>query len=206
MINTCPSCGLYSTEHLTDKENNKVICANCGHAQSFLFRDLLILTGPSGSGKTTVIQHLQGMLTNTILLEGDILWNDYYNQPDTHYSAYFNQLLRLCKNLNQSGNQVVVANSGLGVPANIEQCTESRYFNRFIYLNLTCSDELLINRLKSRPSWRKSGDETEIQNQLGFKKWLDQQHKDHTLDTSRLSVTETADIVKQWIIDQTKTG
>ncbi len=206
MINTCPSCGLYSTDHVADKENSKVVCIYCGHAQPFLFKDLLILTGPSGSGKTTIIQQLQGMLSSVILLEGDILWNDYYNQPETHYLTYFNQLLRLCKNLNQSNNQVVVANSGLGVPANIEQSSESRFFNRFIYLNLTCSDELMINRLKARPSWRKSGDEAEIQNQLSFKKWLEEQHKDHSLDTSLLSIAETTDKVGQWIMDQTKTG
>lgn len=193
---------MYSTEHFTDKVNNQVVCKHCGHAQPFLFKDLLILTGPSGSGKTTLLHQLQGMLSKVILLEGDILWNDYYNQPDTHYLTYFNQLLRLCKNLNQSDNQVVVANSGLGVPSNIEQSPESRYFNRFLFLNLTCTDELLIQRLKARPSWRKSGDEEEIRNQLSFKKWLDEQHKGYSLDTSYLSIAETTDKVRQWIMDQ----
>lgn len=193
---------MYSSEHFTDKVNNQVVCKHCGHAQPFLFKDLLILTGPSGSGKTTLLHQLQGMLSKVILLEGDILWNDYYNQPDTHYLTYFNQLLRLCKNLNQSDNQVVVANSGLGVPSNIEQSPESRYFNRFLFLNLTCTDELLIQRLKARPSWRKSGDEEEIRNQLSFKKWLDEQHKGHSLDTSYLSIAETTDKVRQWIMDQ----
>lgn len=203
MINTCTSCGLYSTEQVTDKIHHQVICPNCGQARPFHFKNLLILTGPSGSGKTTILQQLLNRVPKNILLEGDILWNDYYNQPDTHYLVFFNQLLRLCKNLNQSDHTVVVANSGLGVPANIEQCTESRYFNRFIYLNLTCSEELLISRLKARPAWRNSGDENELHNQLNFKKWLDVQHKDHTLDTSSLTIEETTGKVIKWIEDQT---
>ena len=164
----------------------------------------MILTGASGSGKTTILHHLQGILPRVILLEGDILWNDYYNQPDTHYLSYFNQLLRVCKNLNQSDNLVVVANSGLGVPSNIEQCEESRFFNEFIYFHLTCSDEALVQRLESRPAWRKSADNEGLKNQLNFKKWLDDRHKDHALDTTNFSIHESTARVKQWINDQLK--
>lgn len=200
MVNTCVACGQYSTEHFADKINGQVVCTFCGHAVPFLFKDLLILTGPSGSGKTTILQKLQHHLSKVILLEGDILWNEYYNQPDTHYLTYFNQVLRLCKNLNQSDNIVVVANSGLGVPSNIEQSPESRFFSGFKYLNLTCSDELLIERLKARPSWRNSADEASLENQLNFKKWLDDYHKDHTIDTSKISIDETSEFVKNWML------
>ena len=45
---------------------------------------------------------------DAILLDADILWSDALNQPDQQYQPFFEQWLRLCKNINQVGRLVVL--------------------------------------------------------------------------------------------------
>lgn len=201
MVNTCANCGEYKIDKIIDLKRSTVICPLCQHEHSFIFKTLLIVTGPSGAGKTTICQTLIGQIPNIAILEGDILINDYFNSPQTNYKEYFELWLRICKNLHQSGINVVLFNSGMGVPENIRQCKESIYFKGFKYLNLSCSEETLVNRLNQRPAWRNSANVVELKNQLGFKQWLDKEHAGNTIDTGLLSVAQTSELVKEWIIN-----
>ena len=52
---------------------------------------------------------------DAILLDDDILWSDAFNQPDQQYRPFFEQWLRLCKNINQTGRPVVLFGADCGI-------------------------------------------------------------------------------------------
>ncbi|MEP7109387.1 MAG: hypothetical protein ABI760_15445 [Ferruginibacter sp.] len=194
MINVCSNCGKYAVKKIIDLVESTVTCPFCFFKHEYIFKTLSIVTGPSGAGKTTIHEQLTGHIPGNILLEGDIFWSG-------RTDGFFDLVLRTCKNIIQSNVSVVVFNSGLGVPSNISKSDESAYFRGFRYLNLTCSDETLVKRLTGRPEWRKSATEEELQKQLQFKKWLDIEHQFNTIDTTSKDITETSEIVRNWIIN-----
>lgn len=83
-------------------------------------------------------------------------WRSEFDTPDTQYGDFFETWLRICKNISQSGRPVTLFGAGAGVPENIETCVERRYFTEVHYLALVCSDDVLQDRLLTRPAWRGS--------------------------------------------------
>ncbi len=90
------------------------------------------------------------------------------------------------------------------IPANVEPCVERRYFSETHYLALVCDDDLLAQRLQKRSGWRGFDDPVIIERNIEFNRWF----KENTgqtnpplelLDTSRISVEETAQQVAGWI-------
>ena len=72
------------------------------------------------------------------------------------------------------------------------------------YAALTCDDEVLEQRLRSRPKWRKSGDPAIIEEQVRFNGWFRDQSRRtdpmiELIETSGDSVEETAEWVAEWI-------
>jgi shikimate kinase len=163
---------------------------------------LFVITGASASGKSTVCRDLVGGLLEAVVLEGDILWRQEFNTPETDYSAFRNVWLRMAKNIGQNGRPVVL--SGGGVPAQYENCPERRYFSEIHYLALVAEDAELERRLRGRPPWRESSDPRTIQTMLVFNNWL-KNNADETvppitlLDTTRQPVGETVWEVLKWV-------
>jgi hypothetical protein len=58
--------------------------------------------------------------------------------------------LRLAKNISQVGQPMVLFGAGVGVPANLEECVERRYFAVIHYLALVCDDAVLEQRQPGR--------------------------------------------------------
>jgi len=165
---------------------------------------LLIVSGASGVGKSTVCHHLLGKLDDVVLLDSDILWRPEFDRPEDHYRDFFETWLRVCKNISQSGQPVVLFGAGIGVPENMEPCVEWRYFSELCYLALTCKDDVLVERLQRRPQGSKSREPAYIKTHVQFNRWF-QEHGSQAqpavelLDTTGLSIEKTTGMVAAWI-------
>jgi hypothetical protein len=81
---------------------------------------------------------------------------------------------------------------------------ERRYFSAVHYLGLTCDDDLIVERLKSRPAWRKCDDPESIDAHLKFNLWFKEMAITldppvELLDTTGMSVEEASAGVVRWI-------
>ncbi len=204
MINECSKCGEYCPDKVIDPDGPFAICPVCRHKHAFQQLPLLIVSGASGTGKSTVRNILMGRTNDAVLLEGDILWRPEFDQPDEKYRDFFETWLRVCKNISQAGRPVVIFNAGMGVPENIEQCVERRYFSEIHRLALVCENDTLAERLQNRPKWRKSGNQQYIDTHIRFNQWFKEQANQAVcamklIDTSSISPMETADQIEIWI-------
>ena len=208
MFNVCHNCGLYRADKIIDRSGPYAICPECGHKHPFRQLPLLIVSGASGAGKSSVCQAMLGKLEDVVLLDSDILWRPEFNKPEDNYRDFFETWLRMAKNISQSGRPVVLFGAGMGVPENIEPCIERRYFSDIYYLALVCDDDVLAQRLKARPAWRGSGDQTYIDTHVQFNRWFKEQGKNNTrialLDTTDVLLETTIEAVKNWIREKAK--
>jgi hypothetical protein len=205
MMNVCYQCGLYRADKSIDPSGPYAVCPECGYKHPFQQLPLLIVSGASGAGKTTVCQQLLGKITQAVLLDSDILWRPEFNAPDTNYQNFFEIWLRVCKNISQSGRPVVLFGAGLGVPENIENCIERRYFSSIRYLALVCSDEILVERLQQRPVWRGAREPAYIEDSIRFNRWFkayDSQLAIKLIDTTNIPIRETTLRVASWMSEQ----
>jgi ribose 1,5-bisphosphokinase PhnN len=163
-----------------------------GHREHFTRLPLLIVSGASGTGKSTVCRALSGTTPNVVVLDADVLWRSELQSPDDNYGVFADTWLRVCKNIHYSGRSVVLFGAGLGVPANIERRIERRYFSAVRYLALVCDEDVLAERLRTRPRWR--GAREQIDEQLAFNRWFCERHASEVnlLDTTRDDVSATA--------------
>ena len=177
MFNVCPQCGIYDPCKVIEKKdgNAVAICPNCNHGYMFNMLPLFILIGASGTGKSTICLNLAGRDLPVVPMESDILWRNEFDTPDTKYREYRELWLRLCKNISQGGKPVLLC--GCGEPSQYEECIERRYFEAIHYLALVCDEDILVRRLKGRPSWRSTS----------------------VLDTSAALVKETVEQVEGWL-------
>jgi hypothetical protein len=205
MLNVCFRCGLYRPDKIIDPSGPFAICPECGYQHPFVYLPLLIVAGASGTGKTTICNRLLGQVKQAVLLDSDILWRAEFNSPESNYRDYFETWLRVCKNIAQSGRPVALFGAGMGVPRNLENCIERRYFPAIHYLALVCSDESLSERLQQRPAWRGSGEPAFLERQREFNQWFKTYDENGSqppieiIDTSRCSIQESTARVKTWI-------
>ena len=202
MLNVCFQCGMYHADKIIDPAGPFAVCPECGFKHPFRMLPLLIVTGASGAGKSTACQRLLGQVTQAVLLDSDILWRPEFNTPATSYRDYFELWLRLCKNISQSGRPVVLFGAGAGVPENIENCIERRYFSKVHYLALVCSDEALSRRLQARPIWRGTRDAEYIDGHIRFNHWFKEYNSQpaiERIDTTDVLPEETVAQVALWI-------
>ncbi len=200
MINVCRQCGAYHADKQIDSVEPSAICPECGARHAFFRLPLLVISGASGAGKSSVCRLLAGRVQRAVLLDADILWRPEFDHPEDDYRNFFETWLRLCKNIGQSGRPVVLFNAGAGVPANLANCVELRYFSQVHTLALVCSDEILAARLQARPAWRGSADLGAIEGQQSFNRWFRENSGLESLDTSFLTEAESAAQVETWIL------
>ena len=202
MFNVCPHCGEYAEEKQIDPAGPFAICPHCHYAHPFLQQPLFIVTGASGAGKSTACLALVPILKECVVMESDMLWGLIPPTPEDNYRSYRNAWLRIAKNIGQSGRPVVLC--GSAIPEQYERCAERRYFSTLHYLALVCEEAVLIERLKQRPAWRKSGSTETLERMAQFNRWL-REHAFTTqpamtlYDTTQCSIAETAEDIAQWI-------
>lgn len=203
MFNVCPNCGAYSVEKAVDPAGPVAICPHCHSAYPFLQQPLFLITGASGSGKTTACLELIPLLRGEcVILDTDILWGTVPATAEDGYRSYRELWLRVAKNIGQAGRPVALC--GSAIPQQYEACSERRYFSTLHYLALVCEDALLVERLQSRPAWRKSGEPDFIERMKAFNRWLKAnasttQPPMTLYDTSHHSLAETGAELAQWI-------
>ncbi len=204
MLNVCLQCGLYRADKEIDPSGPYAICPECGHKQPFRRLPLLVISGASGTGKSTVCDRLMGRIDEVVLLEADILWQPEYTQPNGGHRRFYETWLRVAKNISQAGRPVALVNAGMGVPENLEECVERRYFAEIHRLALTCGDGELAARLHARPQWRNCGDPAYVQAHVDYNRWF-RENGDASnppielLDTTGVSIEATAGQVASWI-------
>jgi hypothetical protein len=201
MFNVCLSCGAYRDAKIVAGPSS--ICPACGASAPCPQHPLCILSGASGTGKSTVCHRLLAEGIDAVVLDSDILWSEEFH-PRSQWPKYFNLWLRLCKSILLSGRPVLLAGAGFGVPANLEQCVEYRYFRRVHILALVCDDLLLARRLNDRPAWRGSADPAFVDDHIRYNRWFRRQGARAdapliTLDTTNLAPHTVADAVAQWL-------
>lgn len=219
MLNVCPHCGLYAADKEICRQAGalaRAVCPHCGHGHSFRRLPLFVITGASGAGKSVVCLELldaqlrdEAWVPACVYLEQDMLWRDEFADPEGGYRAFRNLWLRLAKNVGQAGRSVVLC--GSVVPEQYETCPERRYFSDIHYLALVCDKDRLCERLMARPGWRQSGSPAFLERMVDFNRWFleyepGREPRITLLDTSALSVHETARSVAGWIQSHLLTG
>lgn len=129
--------------------------------------DLFILTGASGVGKSTAAEVLFQKEKDYIVLEGDLLWHDMYNEPDTNYRKYRELWLNMCGNISQIGLPIVLC--GCGVPEQFEICDARKYFTNIYYIAVVSTSDILEDRMRRG---RNISDENWIKSSIDFNAWL----------------------------------
>ena len=202
MFNVCTACGLSHVELEFDGSGH-LVCASCGGRRAFRRLPLLMVGGPAGAGKSTVGAALLGELSEAVVIESDLLWRREFDTPEDGYKEYFRLWLRLAAHISQSGKPVALFGAGFAVPHNVEARPERRLFKAVHYLGLVCDDEVLVSRLRARPSWRNTTDEL-IHEHVKFNHWL-KEHAATTeppvtlIDTTSAAVPVTAALVASWV-------
>ncbi len=172
MLNVCPRCGEHSTDQQIEASGPFAVCAYCGFRQKFLRLPLFVVTGANGTGKSTVGRHLVGAARDYVCLDANVLWDPRYETREDGLEAFQNFLLRVAKNISQSGRPVVLLAGG--IPDQFEASPERRYFADTHYLALVCEDAELVARLQARPAWRKSGSPEVLARERSYNQWLRQ--------------------------------
>lgn len=160
---------------------------------------LFIITGASCVGKSTMCEILFRNESQYIVLEGDILWTDFYNTPDDDYRRYRELWMRVCKNISQIGMPVVLC--GCATPKQFERCDERKSFTDIHYLAVVCNSDVLEKRMTAQ---RGVTDEKWIRSSIEFNVWLKENAEKtepaiYLLDNSELSPKEAAEIADKWI-------
>jgi predicted kinase len=208
MFNVCPGCGEYVVEKKVEPTSATAavaICPRCGHRHPFRRQPLFIVTGASGTGKTTVGLRLGAVLPECVVLDSDILWCKPFTElVGTHADVHpFRSVwLRMAKNIGQAGRPVVLLGSAL--PEQFESSPERRYFDRIYYVTFVCSADVLEQRLRARPAWRKSGIDEVLREMQDFNRWLRDNAPTTTppmavLDTTSISLEASVDFVATWV-------
>lgn len=197
MLNICPNCKKYIVEKEILEDGKSIKCPACGHIEKVNRMPLFIVTGASGAGKSTVGRQLFLKEKDYIVMEGDILWNSYFNHPENGYREYRETWLRICKNISQIGKPVVFF--GGGIPEQFENCLERRYFSEIHYLALVCDEDILRKRLEERTGYKNY-----IDGAIEFNNWL-RENADKTnpqiklVESSKLNVSDKEKIINDWI-------
>lgn len=191
----CTGCGGW-VEPEVDGDAQIVRCPDCGHVAPMRILPLFIVTGTSGAGKTAVLPHLRPLLPDWEIFETDILWD---SGGDWRFVRA--NWLRVAHSIAQSGRPTILC--GTHVPEDMDACDHRRFFRTVYYLNLHCDDPTRDARLRARPAWRGCTEEF-IAAQRRFARWLLENAETAfdpplvTVDTTHLSVEETARRVRDW--------
>jgi len=199
-LKICPACGDRAQRPAVEEE--RLVCAACGHRAAFHRLPLFALTGPSGGGKSTVGPELARRLSDeVVVLEQDVLWTGGLRDDVDGHPRFRSTWLRMAAMIHQSGRPVVLC--GTVVPPEFEPLPERVFFADIHYLALVAEPEVLTRRLRARPAWR-GWDEPRIAEMLEFTEWLRREAAGMSppvelFDTTEASLTESVDHVERWV-------
>ena len=150
-LKICPACGDRAQRPAVEEE--RLVCAACGHRAAFHRLPLFALTGPSGAwqvhGGAQLARRLSG---EVVVLEQDVLWTGGLRDDVDGHPRFRSTWLRMAAMIHQSGRPVVLC--GTVVPPEFEPLPERVFFADIHYLALVAEPEVLTRRLRARPAWR----------------------------------------------------
>ena len=158
---------------------------------------MLAVVGASGAGKSAVGAELFARRTKYIVMEGDILWCAPFTAPENHYAALRDMWLRLCANIAQNGDSVLLV--GCATPEDYANRPAARYFSSIECVALICEPAEMARRLRARPAWRESGGEAFIEDAIRFNEALRARTDILRIDTTEMSVEEVCKAVDAYI-------
>lgn len=165
---------------------------------------LFIVTGASGVGKTTLCEELFRREKDYIVMESDIIWNDFYDTPENNYRMFRKIWMNLCASISQSGKPVVLC--GCNTPEQMEDLEERQLFTEIHYLAVVADDKTLLRRMREG---RGITDQGWIDSSVHFNRWL-RENADKTapkitlLDETERTMEESVEFAQQWIMDRIK--
>ncbi len=198
MFYVCGRCGAYTPEKIIRDGGSEMCCPACGFVSSIRRAPLFLLTGASGAGKSTVAAELFARRTRYIVMEGDILWCGPFTEPENHYAALRDIWLRMCVNISQNGDPVLLA--GCAMPEDYAGRPAARYFSAIECIALVCEPEELARRLRARPAWRASGGEAVIEGATAFNAALLSRADIRKIDTTKKKIEEACAAVDAFIL------
>ena len=211
MFGVCWNCGEWALEKEVVECGDRAvaICPDCGHEHPFRYLPVLVVTGASGTGKSTILRELAreaiaggdgGPSDRVLPLESDVLWTA---GAGMELEEYVDLWLRVCLNLHQFGRSTLLFGAGTN-PDNLEASTMRRYFPAIRYLALVTDDDVLAERLRSRPDWRESSSEEFVREHVSYNRalkdgeWGVKRGSYRTLDTTDLTVGESVRATREW--------
>ena len=162
-------------------------------------KHLFLIGGASGCGKTAICQMLAGTMGKVICLDGDSLWHpQIFNMENT--AQFYDLWFKLANDITDNGVSVAIFHAGLGLPENLTSFARDTF--DVYFLTLYCSNEELESRLLSRPEWKNAGERANgcINAMKGMNMKYQHLSTESKIDTSDISLSESASKVKEWIL------
>lgn len=179
----------------SDLQAHVLRCPRCDAEQPLPAYPLFVVTGASGAGKTTIIDLLRHRVPSCEVFDSDLI----LRVAELGWDIWRNTWLQLAYAISMNGRATVLC--GPLVPDQFERLPGRRLVGPIHFGHLDCRDDLLAERLRARPAWRRSSSEEFIARQCGFAAWL-RSNIHPTFDTSVMSPEAVADCVADWIRPQ----
>lgn len=167
-------------------------CPRCGDEQHVPDLPLFVVTGASGTGKSAVTSPLRRLLPDCEVFETDALLHVAALGLDAERGTW----LRLAHDIALNGRVTVLTGSFL--PGQLEPLPGRKLVGPIHFCTLDCPDDVIADRLRSRPSWRGTANQTVLAEHQRFAAWL-RAHIRPCFDTSILSPAETASRIAAWV-------
>lgn len=146
-------------------------------------RQIVFISGVSGVGKTTICEYIKDKLDNYIVFDIDDLEN--VNNYNNTYNLFYENAIK--KAVQKSGDKNIIIGSCIN-PNDIKNINLLNDIEVKMIL-ITCSNEELIKRLKSRDIERNCSSDEFINRQIEYQNYLIEYKNDYQLHIDNTNKT-----------------
>jgi predicted kinase len=186
----CMECGP-GTVTEPDPTAKSMRCRQCGAQTARSDLPLFVVAGVSGSGKSTVLESLRPRLPDYELFDVDLI----LHVAALGWETWRNTWLQLAGAIALNGRPTVLL--GTLTPGQLSELPARRLIGPVHFCLLDAPNEVIANRLRSRPAWRGCTEEF-IEKQRNFGAQL-RAEITPVFDTARLDPAATAECIAAWV-------